>query len=150
MTSSHILGTLRLPLLAALLLTGCMSDSASFLIGGDKNHTITVLRNQDWFWKDTANLHIVPTRLPECQESILVKDVPRAAPLNLYLGPDEYAEAIYILAIKDAYYALSTQTCKSQRFEEKPANPGTLIGVFKETDGRLGFEAAAEPAPASP
>ncbi len=134
----------RLALCAALLapLAGCMSDSASYLIDGDSKHTITMLRNQDFFWKKTVNLSVVPTRLPECQESIKIQDVPRDAEMPLYWAPDDYAEPIHILDVEGTFYALSTQTCKSQRFEQKPANPGALVGVFKEQDGRLVFEAA--------
>lgn len=138
------------PLIAAALLSalsGCMSDSAAYLVDGDKNHTITLLRNQDWFWKDTANINISPTRLPDCQESILVKDVPRKAELALYWAPEDFAEPIYILDIEGDFYALSTQNCKTQRFEEKPANPGTLVGYFTETDGKFGFTAAKPAAP---
>lgn len=134
----------RLALCAALLapLAGCMSDSASYRIDGDNKHTITLLRNQDYFWKNTVDLSVVPTRLPECQESIKIADVPRAAEMPLYWAPDDYAEPIHILEVEGGFYALSTRTCKSQRFEQKPANPGTPVGVFKERDGHLVFEAA--------
>ena len=140
----------RLALCAALLapLAGCMSDSASYLIDGDNKHTITLLRNQDFFWKKTVRLSVVPTRLPECQESIKIEDVPRSAEMTLYWAPDDFAEPIHILDVEGTFYALSTRTCKSQRFEAKPANPGTPVGVFKEQDGRLAFVAAkATPAP---
>jgi hypothetical protein len=140
----------RLALCVALLapLAGCMSDSASFLIDGDNKHTITVLRNQDFFWKKTVNLSVVPTRLPECQESIKIKDVPRDAEMTLYWAPDDFAEPIHILDVEGEFYALSTRTCKSQHFEAKPTTPGTPVGVFKEQDGHLVFvPAKTTPAP---
>lgn len=142
----------RLALCAALLapLAGCMSDSASYLIDGDNKHTLTVLRNQDFFWKKTVNLSVVPTRLPDCQESIKIKDVARDAELHLYWSPEEYAEPIYILDVEGDFYAVSTRTCKTQAFKEKPANPGTPVGVFKEDGGRFVFEAVKPPAPANP
>jgi hypothetical protein len=146
MTQSRILAHSSKSLLAIALLaglSGCMSDSAAYLVDGDRNHTITLLRNQDWFWKDSVEVRIAPTRLPDCQESMPVKDVPRKAEMALYWAPDDYAEPIFILDIEGDFYAISTQTCKTQHFEEKPANPGTPLGVFKETDGRLGFEAAS-------
>jgi hypothetical protein len=143
-----IRGLFGAALLAAL--AGCMSDSASYLIEDNNKHTITLLRNQDWFWKDSADVSIVPTRLPECQGSLTVKSVPRQAELALYWSPEEYAEPIYILDIEGAFYALSTQSCKVQPFKEKPANPGTPVGVFKEQNGRLTFEAAAPTAPTAP
>jgi hypothetical protein len=138
-----IRGLLGAALLAAL--GGCMSDSASYLIEDNNKHTITLLRNQDWFWKDSADISIVPTRLPECQGSLTVKSVPRQAELALYWSPEEYAEAIYILDIEGAFYALSTQSCKVQAFKERPANPGTLIGHFREHNGRLGFDSSKKP-----
>lgn len=131
------------------LLAGCMSDSASYLIDGDNKHTITVLRNQDYFWKKTVDVSIVPTRLPECQESMKVRNVPRDTEMRLYWSPEEYAEPIYILDIAGDFYALGTRACKTQRFDAKPADPGAPLGVFKETAGRLVFEAAAAK-PATP
>ena len=129
---------LGLPLLA-LVLSGCMSDSASYLVDGDKNHTITVLRNQDYFWKDSVNVSVVPTRMPECQGSIKIKDVPRQANMRLYWSPDDYAEPMYILEVEGDYYAASTLSCRAQRFDETPADPGQPVGAFQEQDGRLVF-----------
>jgi hypothetical protein len=142
----------RLALCAVLLapLVGCMSDSASYQIDGDNKHTIIILRNQDYFWKDTADLTIMATRLPDCQGSQRVNDIPRKAEVAVYWSPEEYAEPIHILAINGNFYAVSTQTCRVQPFKEQPATPGTQVGVFKERDGRLTFEAAAKPVPATP
>jgi hypothetical protein len=128
-------------------LAGCMSDSASYLVDGDNKHTITVLRNQDLFWKDTADLSLVPTRMPACQGSLRVRDVPRDAAMKLYWAPEAFAEPIYILDIGGRFYALSTERCQVQEFKEAPADPGTSVGIFKERDGRLVFEVAGAKPP---
>ncbi len=143
-TPNAALKTARMALCALLLapLAGCMSDSASYLIDGDNQHTITVLRNQDLFWKRTVDLRVVPTRLPECQESILIPDVPRDAEMALFRAPEDYARPLYFLEVAGEFYALTTEGCKGRHFETSPGNPGTPLGIFVERAGRLVFEAA--------
>lgn len=125
-----------------LLLAGCVNDTASYLIDGSREHTIMLHRVQDWLWQDTVALTIAASRLPECRGGIEVEDVPRNARLELYQAPPEYAEPIYILKIDARHYAISTQSCRVQAFEQPPADLGTRLGVFEEKEGRLAFDPA--------
>lgn len=125
-----------------LLLTGCVNDTASYLIDGSKEHTIMLHRLQEWFWQDTAALTITASRLPECQGGIDIEDVPLTARPELYEAPPEYAEPIYILKIDDRHYAISTQSCRVQAFEQAPADLGTRLGVFEEKEGRFAYSPA--------
>ncbi len=136
MKPAHLIA---LPMLLAPL-AGCISDAASYMVNGDNEHTVTLMRHQNLFWKDTVNLAIVPIRMPECQASMMVDDVPRTAVLNLYWSPDEYVEPIFILDVDGTFYAVSTRSCKVQAFDAAPANPGQTVGRFLERDGHLMFE----------
>lgn len=124
-----------------LLLAGCVDDSASYLTDAERSHGITLKRLQEWFWQDTVRLTILVSRLPECSGGTEVKDVRRSARPVLYEAPPVYAEPIYILKIGQRHYAISSQSCRVQPFEEAPAELGTRLGVFEEKDGKFVFHA---------
>lgn len=133
-------------LLAALLpplaLAACSQDTASYTIADDKQHAIVLIRNQAWFWEDTVALTIAPARLPDCQGSLTVEDVPKGEPIALYRPPDEYAEPIFILKAGARHFAVSTATCRVQEFKAAPAALGTALGAFH--DPGEGFRFVAE------
>ncbi len=132
-----------LPLVAVVSLTGCLQDTASYQFP-EKDHAITLVRNQPWFWLDTVALEVIAIRLPDCHDGIRVEDVPRDSPLPLYQAPDEYPEPIFILRTGERYYAISTESCRVQKFDAAPANPGEKIGQFQEKDGKFRFVAGAQ------
>ena len=125
----------------ALPLSGCVNDSASYLIGDDRKHAVTLIRAQPWFWDDKVTLSLVAARQPECYGGLDVEGVPRTAKMGLYLAPDEYPERIFILEIEGTQYALSTQSCRVQKFNEPVAAKGELLGSFQEASGALTFVA---------
>ena len=146
-TGTHSLGRTVLKATAigilSLQLSGCVHDAAAYIFDSDKKHAITVIRSQNWFWKDTVKVAIVTDKLPDCQDGITVEDVPRTARMALY-RPESgvYAEPIYILQIENKYYAVSTFNCRAQAFEGMPDEKGTLVGKFQEDGGRFRFAAA--------
>jgi hypothetical protein len=127
-----------LPLLAVLPLAGCLQDTASYAFP-EKDHAITLIRNQTWPWQDTMSVEVVALRLPECNEGMSVKDIPLKADITLFKAPDEYAEPIFILRMDRRNFAVSTQSCQVQEFKEAPPDPGSKLGTFKEKDGKFGF-----------
>jgi len=129
-----------LPLLAVLSLTGCLQDTASYAFP-EKDHAITLVRNQPWFWKDTVDLEVIAIRLPDCNDGITVDAVPRDGKLALYQAPDEYPEPIFILKIEKRLFAISTQSCKVQKFKDTPEDLGEKLGQFYEKDGKFQFVA---------
>jgi len=131
-----------LPLVAVLLLSGCLQDAASYQFP-EKDHAITLMRNQPWFWLDTVNIEVIAIRLPDCNDGISVKAVPRDASLVLHQAPDVYPEPIFILAAGKRHFAISTLSCRVQQFEEAPAELGERVGQFREKDGKFRFVADA-------
>ena len=129
-----------LPVLAALSLTGCLQDSASYVFP-EKDHAITLVRNQPWFWLDTVDVEVIAIRLPDCNDGISIKGVPRDGKIALYRAPDEYPEPIFILKTGKRHYAISTQSCRVQKFEAPPIEPGEKLGLFQEIDGKFRFSA---------
>jgi hypothetical protein len=135
---------LRAGLLAtlALSLSGCVYDRAMYVIEG-RDHYVGVSRDQNWFWEDRVNIDLIASRMPDCLESLRIEGVPRSAVIELYYPPQEYVEPIHIAEVNKAYYAISTASCRVQRFAGKPGDLGKHVGSFKELpDGRFDFVAA--------
>lgn len=136
-----------MPVLAVLSLTGCLQDSASYILP-EKDHAITLVRNQPWFWLDSANIEVIAIRLPECNDGITLDNVPRNAQLNLYQAPNEYDEPFFILKTDTRLLVISTQSCQVQALQNPPANLGESLGYFQEKDGKFQF-VANQPAAAA-
>jgi len=136
--------SLRLvPVVAVLSLTGCLQDSASYAFP-EKDHAITLVRNQTWFWEDTVDVEVIAIRLPDCNDGIKVEGVPQDGKITLYQAPAEYPEPIFILQTEKRYFAISTQSCRVQKFEQAPADLGEKLGQFYEKDGKFQFVAGAK------
>ena len=133
--------TLRLlPFVAVLSLTGCLQDTASYAFP-EKDHAITLVRNQTWFWLDTVDVEVITLRLPDCDGGGHLTDVPRYGKMAFYKAPDEYPEPIFLLQTEKRLYAISTQSCRVQEFKEAPADLGEKLGEFYEKDGKFQFVA---------
>jgi hypothetical protein len=129
-----------LPLLAVLPLAGCFQDTASYAFP-EKDHAITLIRNQAWPWQDTLDIEVVALRLPDCDGGLSVRKVPLKAVITLYKAPDDYPEAMFILRMDQRHFAVSTQSCRVQEFKEAPPDPGMKLGAFREKDGEFTFVA---------
>ncbi len=129
---------LLLALLALLPLAGCLQDSASYA-WPEKDHAITLIRNQSWPWQDTMSVEVVALRLPECNSGMSVKDIPIKSDITLFKAPDEYAEPVFIVRMNKRHFAVSTQSCQVQEFKEAPPDPGSKLGAFQEKDGKFSF-----------
>ncbi len=132
-------GLIALP----LLLAGCVNDTASYRIDDNQEHTIMLHRVQEWLWQDTLKLTITANRMPECRGGIDVRGVRLRARPELYEAPPQYAEPIYILKIDTRHFAISTQSCRVQEFDETPPELGHKLGTFAEKDGRFVFQPAS-------
>ncbi len=120
-------------LLAVLPLAGCFQDTASYSFP-EKDHAITLVRNQTWFWQDTVDLEVIVIRLPHCNGGMSIKDVPLKTRIGFYQAPDEYPEPIFLLKSGKRVFAVSTQSCQAQAFEEPPEDLGEKLGEFRVKD----------------
>ena len=134
-----LLTTAALPLLA-----GCVQDTASYQIDGDRNHSIIVMRSQKWFWGSEVDVAVTAARQPDCLGGLDVKGASRETELVLHRAPEDYAEPIFILAVGNDRYAISTLSCRVQKFAEAPADMGPEIGRYKEVDGKFSYVPAGK------
>ncbi|WP_018609363.1 hypothetical protein [Uliginosibacterium gangwonense] len=128
-------------ILAALSLSclaGCENQAASYMVGGDKNHSISFLREQRWFWSGEVEQRIVVARFPECQRRYdLDLGTKPMADLELY----EVRPMLYAAHQGNTWYALGTEQCQVQKFDQAPnPMPGVLLGRFKQKGDALAFE----------
>lgn len=121
-----------------LLLAGCLQDTASYQFE-EKDHAITLVRNQTWFWQDTVEVTVIALRLPHCNGGLTISDMPVDTRVSLYRAPDEYAEPIFILKAGKRYFAVSTQSCRVQKFDDAPDPLGEKLGVFRVKDDKFQF-----------
>ena len=121
----------------ALLLAGCVNDSASYYID-DRDHALTLLRAQKYFWSDAATLTLVVARLPDCQRRHELTLAPAAGVnIDVFAG----ADASWTLRSSKTLWQVDTSTCAIS--DAAPADAlGERVGSFKVLDKKLRFEAA--------
>jgi hypothetical protein len=141
---------LILALPVALLLAGCMNESATLSLDG-KDQSLTLQAKQPWFWDQRVDLELVMSRLPDCQRrSRLVAAMPAEIALEVFRPAEgEFAEPILILRQGGGHYALGLASCELQAFKAAPQKPGALLGTFRMQGQRLKFNAAPAPAAAT-
>lgn len=125
-------------LLTALLLTGCVNESASYYVDG-KEHSLTLRLEQDYFWQDEVTLKLVAARLPDCQRLFtLGQEAPADLAVELFTSGDN----TFTLRAGKQVWMVETNNCTLLPDTTKPAF-GEPVGVFKLADDKLVFEPAA-------
>jgi len=127
---------LYLALAMSLALAGCgSSDLASMPIQGS-DHSLTLVRDKPYAWSTGWDMAVVVSRMPDCMRRHHLKHVGDGAfKVEVYRTP----QARWILHQGKRWYIADTESCLLQQFEEKPAEPGTLVGVFGDKGGELTF-----------
>lgn len=127
---------LLIPLLP--LLAGCFQDTASYSLGA-RDHAITLVRNQTWPWQSTVDVSVIAVRMPECNGGGNIEGIPEDAEYALHRAPDEYPEPLFLLKTGSRVFAVSTQSCRLQEFQQAPDNLGQRLGAFMVKDGKFQF-----------
>ena len=127
------------PLLAPLLLAGCVNDSATYRIDPN-DHAITLRVMQDYFWSRQATLRLTAVRLPDCQRQVELGEV---ALSGLEIELFETSPNVYTLRSGEDTWQVETQTCSRLEAPDAKAVTGQALGVFHLDDNKkLVFEAA--------
>jgi len=128
---------LVLPLLAAPLLSACVNDAATYEIDNSREHTLTLIREQPWFWDSKVEHYLVVSRLPSCLRRHSIGALPGNTKVEIYQVPS----GAFIVKAGKRMFATETQTCESfaKMNEEPPEGMGTLIGTFQVKNNVLVF-----------
>ena len=77
---------------------------------------------------------------PETPISVMtIKDVPLATNIAFYQAPDDYPEPIFLLKTGERVFAVSTQSCQAQAFQEAPPDLGVKLGAFRVKNDAFQF-----------
>jgi len=121
-----------------LLLTGCVNESASYQIDS-KDHALTVVVTQDYFWSKAARLQVIASHMPDCQRQFDLGKTP-LADLNIELFST--GDETFLLRAGDEMWQVETQNC-TQLGEPAADVQAQPIGVFHlDAKKRLVFERA--------
>ena len=114
------------PLLAPLLLAGCVNDSGNYLIDG-REHALTVRVIQDYFWSKDATLRLTVVRMPDCQRQL---DLGKVSLSGLELELFACAPDVYTLRSGEDVWQVETQGCTELEAPEADAVTGQALGSF--------------------
>jgi hypothetical protein len=125
------------PLLAPLLLAGCVDDSATYYIDGNQ-HALTVRATQEYFWNKDVTLDLIATRMPDCQRRIPLGQLP-VSDIDIELFGS--GENIYTLRAGEQAWRVELEGCSEMAAPEQVT--GEPIGLFHlDEDKKLIFEKA--------
>lgn len=134
---------LFLSLLAAPLLTACVNDGATYEIDNTREHVLSLIREQPYFWDSKVELFLVVARMPSCLRRHSLGTGTEKTRVEIWQVPS----GAFIVRVGKRLYVTETQTCES--FAKLDAEPvegmGELKGVFRVRKGELVFVKEAAP-----
>ena len=125
--------------LAGTVLYGCANDSASFLIDG-REHAVTLLRLQPYFWNKKTELDLIVARFPDCQRRHKLKP---AMDGDIRAELFETGPGAFVLKRGSEWYVMETTSCGLQEAAAPTQTGARPVGVFDASSGRLKFVIAA-------
>jgi hypothetical protein len=128
---------LLLPLLAVPLLTACINDGATYEIDNTREHVLSLIREQPYFWEGKVNLFLVVSRMPACLRRHSLGAGTEKTRVEVYQVPS----GAFVIKVGKRMFATETQTCESfaKMDEEPPEGLGQLMGTFRVKEGKLVF-----------
>jgi len=126
-----------LPLLAAPLLTACVNDGATYEIDGTREHVLSLIREQPYFWDSKVEFYLVVSRMPACMRRHSLGTGTDKTRVEVYQVPS----GAFIVKVGKKMFATETQTCESfATMDSEPAEGmGQLMGTFRVKKGELVF-----------
>lgn len=128
---------LLLPLFAVPLLSACVNDGATYEIDNTREHVLSLIREQPYFWDSKVELFLVVSRMPACMRRHSMGSGTEKTRVEVYQVPS----GAFIIKVGKRMYATETQTCESfaKISEEPPEGLGTMMGTFRVVKGELVF-----------
>lgn len=121
-------------LLAPLLLTGCVSESTSYVFDGNNEHALVVRVDQNYFWSKRADLRLIVTNMPDCQRQMDLGEI-RLPGMEIELFDN--GNGIYTLRVDDEAWKVDTAGCTQLEAPGADAVTGQALGVFRIDDSKV-------------
>lgn len=130
-----------LPLWLLPLLIACSDQRAAFEIGTSQ-HSLTLIRVQNFFWDKTADYSIVAARMPDCMRRHEIGPGGAESRVEVYAPGND----AWILKQGKRMFVVETRSCEGfARLEAEPeGGMGPLQGVFQMRSGTLTFVPAPQ------
>jgi hypothetical protein len=129
-----------LPLLAAPMLSACVNDAATYEIDNTREHVLSLIREQPYFWDSKVELYLIVSRMPACMRRHSMGPATERTKVEIYQVPS----GAFIVKAGKLMFATETQTCEG--FAKIDAEPvegmGELKGAFLVKNGELVFAKA--------
>lgn len=131
------LRSVLLSLLAVPLLSACVNDGATYEIDGTREHVLSLIREQPYFWDKKTNFSLVVSRMPACMRRHSIGLLSPNTKVEIYQVPS----GAFIVKAGKRMYATETQTCESwaKVGDEPEGGLGELKGTFLVKQGELIF-----------
>lgn len=119
------------------LLGGCVNDGATYQIDGSREHVLSLIREQPYFWDKKVVLTLVVSRMPACMRRHPLGSATENTRVEVWQVPS----GAYIIKAGKRMFATETQTCESwARVDGEPeGGMGELRGTFRVKGGELTF-----------
>lgn len=141
------LRTLLFSLFAVPLLSACINDGATYEIDGTREHVLSLIREQPYFWDDKVELSLVVARMPACMRRHSLGSGTARTRVEVYQVPS----GAFIVKVGKRLYATETQNCVNfAKLDSEPVEGmGQLVGTFRTKNGELVFVKEEAGAPAA-
>lgn len=130
-------------LLAVPLLSACVKDGATYEIDNTREHVLSLIREQPYFWDSKVDLFLVVSRMPACLRRHSLGTGTEKTRVEVWQVPS----GAFIIRVGKRLFVTETQTCEG--FAKLDAEPvegmGELKGVFRVRKGDLVFVKEAAP-----
>jgi len=120
------------------LLVACENSASSFMVDS-REHSVSLLREQPYFWDGTVNQSLVVSRLPHCQRKVAIyPDETTLTPIEVFA----VGNRLWALHQGPHWYLVSTEHCAVQDWKNASTElPGARVGAFLLRDGAPVFVA---------
>ena len=124
---------------AVMLLAACENSATAYRIDS-RDHALTLVREQPYFWTSEVNQYIVVARMPHCQRKVAIHPDERTlTEMRVY----QAGEGLWALHQGERWYLAATESCRVQDWSnEDNEPPGPLVGTFRLEGGDPIFAAA--------
>lgn len=122
-------------LFSALLLSACGNNQMASLEVGDRDHSISIIREQAYLsgpWETT----LIVAGFPKCQRRYPLKGM---AADKIKMAVYRPEPGVFILNAGKRWYVAELQSCGFQMYQEPPPEPGVIVGSFQIKDGVLSY-----------
>jgi hypothetical protein len=129
---------------AAGVLIGCENEVASFQDAAQPGQSLTLIREQRFFWDNSTEVAIVVARFPDCQRR---HGLGASARDEWRVDVHRAVGRAYLIKARDTWYFADAQTCQLEEVEAPAAGEeGKIVGAFDQKKDRFKF-VPTEPEP---